>query len=105
MDYSEESRARTTDTVPPAARPRKGAALVEYALILSLVSVLAVGSLALVGGQANAVFASVASALDGPHDNGCHGQAGCHDNNGGGNGGNPGGGNGGGQRGGKGSGK
>ncbi len=71
MDDIEVPRARMTDTVLPATRPRNGAALVEYALILSLVSVLAVGSLALVGGQVNVVFASVAGALGGPQDGGC----------------------------------
>ena len=86
MDDSEEPCARMADTAPPVTRPRKAAALVEYALILSLVSIMAVGSLALVGGQVNGVFGSVAAALGpGPHDNGCRGRAGCHENNGGGN--------------------
>jgi Flp pilus assembly pilin Flp len=58
------------DTVAVATRPRKAAALVEYALILSLVSLLVIGALALLGGQTGAVFASVAVALGGPQDAG-----------------------------------
>ena len=49
MHDPEEPCAQLTDTVRLATRPQKAAALVEYALILSLISVLAVGSLVLVG--------------------------------------------------------
>ena len=80
MDDTEESCARMTDTVRLAIRPQKAAALVEYALILSLVSVLAVGSLALAGGQVNVVFASVAGTLGGPQNGGCQGEPACAGN-------------------------
>jgi pilus assembly protein Flp/PilA len=41
----------------------EGQALVEYALILSLISVVAIGALTLVGGNVTNILNSVAAAL------------------------------------------
>lgn len=41
----------------------EGQAMVEYALILSLVSVVAIGALTLIGTNVNTIFGSIAAAL------------------------------------------
>jgi Flp pilus assembly pilin Flp len=41
----------------------EGQALVEYALILSLVSIVAIGSLTLIGTNVDAILAEIAAAL------------------------------------------
>jgi pilus assembly protein Flp/PilA len=41
----------------------KGQALVEYALILSLISVVAIGALTLIGKNVNTILGTVAAAL------------------------------------------
>ena len=69
MDDPEESRTTVADTAADAAltetRTRKGAALVEYALILSLVSLMVVGTLALVSDSVNDVLVSVTNGIAG----------------------------------------
>jgi pilus assembly protein Flp/PilA len=46
-------------------RGEEGQAMVEYALILALVSVAAIATLTLVGGQVDAIFQQIYSALAG----------------------------------------
>jgi pilus assembly protein Flp/PilA len=41
----------------------KGQALVEYALILSLISVVAIGALTLIGTNVNTILGKIAAAL------------------------------------------
>jgi pilus assembly protein Flp/PilA len=43
----------------------EGQAMVEYALILGLVSVVAIGTLTLIGTDVNAIFTSIEGALAG----------------------------------------
>jgi Flp pilus assembly pilin Flp len=81
MDEPEQPRTRAAIAAVSATRPRKAAALVEYALILSLISALVFGPLALVGDSVHDVFVSVGTALARVAPNG---------GNGGGNGGNSG---------------
>jgi pilus assembly protein Flp/PilA len=46
-------------------RDEEGQALVEYALILGLIAVFAIGSLTLLGQNVDAVLSSIASAIGG----------------------------------------
>lgn len=101
MEESEQSDTRAAIAVVSATRPHKAAALVEYALILSLISVLVFGSLALVGDSVHDVFVSVGTTLasvapnsgNGGGNGGNNGNGGNqgngNGNNGGGNGNNP----------------
>jgi len=50
-------RARFGDT-------ERGAALVEYALLLALIAVVAIGALTLLGGNVNKKFTSIANSLN-----------------------------------------
>jgi pilus assembly protein Flp/PilA len=45
------------------AQREEGQAMVEYALILALVSVVAIGTLKLVGGNVNSVFTNINNKL------------------------------------------
>jgi pilus assembly protein Flp/PilA len=47
----------------PARDREEGQALVEYALILALIAVFAIGALQLLGGNVSAILNSIASAL------------------------------------------
>jgi pilus assembly protein Flp/PilA len=44
----------------------EGQALVEYALIISLVALLAIGGLTLAGGQVNSMFSAIGNSLNIP---------------------------------------
>jgi pilus assembly protein Flp/PilA len=57
-----ELYARITSWVQ-AARDEAGQGLVEYALILVLVSIAAIGLLGIIGGDVNTVFQTVSDAL------------------------------------------
>lgn len=46
------------------ATPRKGQTLVEYALILAIISVVAIGVFAQLGHQITVIFSSINSILD-----------------------------------------
>jgi pilus assembly protein Flp/PilA len=46
-----------------AAREESGQTLVEYGLILALISIVAIGALGLIGDEVTAVFDSVAGTL------------------------------------------
>ena len=47
----------------PAMRAEEGQALVEYALIISLIAVVAIGMLTLTGNNINGILNSIANAL------------------------------------------
>jgi pilus assembly protein Flp/PilA len=44
-------------------REERGQAMVEYALIIGLVSVVAVGALTIMGGSVNAMYTTISTAL------------------------------------------
>lgn len=46
------------------AKPRKGQTLVEYALILAIISVVAIGVFAQLGQQITVIFSGINSILD-----------------------------------------
>jgi Flp pilus assembly pilin Flp len=63
MEYTEQPHTRVAIAAVSSTRPHKAAALVEYALILSLISALVFGSLALVGDSVHDVFVCVGTTL------------------------------------------
>jgi len=71
------------DAALAAMRPRKGATLVEYALILCLISIMAVGALGMMSGSVNDVIVSVGNTLAGAAPNNGN-NGGAHNSNGGG---------------------
>ena len=62
MMWLQTMYARVTD----ALRREEGQGLVEYALILSLVSIAAITVLGVLGGDVSGVLTTVETALDGP---------------------------------------
>jgi Flp pilus assembly pilin Flp len=94
MDEPEQPRA---SVAVGTMRPHKATALVEYALIVSLISALVFGPLALVGDSVHDVFVSVGTALARVAPNGGNGGGNGGNSGSNGNGGNQGNGNGGNQ--------
>ena len=93
MHDPEESRTRMANAALAAMRPRKGATLVEYALILCLISIIAVGALGMMSGSVNDVIVSVGNTLAGAAPNNGNNGGALNSNGGGGQGGGQGGGN------------
>ncbi len=94
MDDIEQPCTRAAIAAESTTRPHKAAALVEYALILSLISALVFGPLALVGDSVHDVFVAVGTKLAsvGPNNGGNGGNSGSNGNagnQGNGNGNNP----------------
>jgi pilus assembly protein Flp/PilA len=58
-----ERRAQVLDFLKRFRREEDGQAMVEYALILALVSVVAIGILTTIGSNVVTIFTSVANAL------------------------------------------
>jgi pilus assembly protein Flp/PilA len=51
------------DLISHLRRREEGQALVEYALILSLIAVVCIGALTLLGGNVNSILNQIAAAL------------------------------------------
>ncbi len=65
MEKVQELYTRMMVELDYAMRPREGQGLVEYALIIALVSVALIAALTLLGGGLNTVFTRIQSTLNG----------------------------------------